>query len=207
MSGGYPGEYSKGKRIELGETSTGKRRHTKTVFCSCVCIDVVVFHCGTSRNGNELLTAGGRVLAVSAVAPSLEEALSSVYTAVDKISFEGKVYRRDIAHRQGNITSRIVNAHFCTRALTSANSVGKGLTYEQAGVSVDAGNALVDAIKPYVRATKRTGSDGEIGGFGGVFDLKAVGYKDPLLVSGTDGVGTKLRIAIETGIHESVGEF
>jgi len=90
--------------------------------------------------------------------------------------------------------------------LTGANAAVKGLTYEQAGVSVDVGNSLVDAIKPYVRATKRAGADAEIGGFGGIFDLKAVGYKDPLLVSGTDGVGTKLRIAIETGIHDLVGE-
>lgn len=90
--------------------------------------------------------------------------------------------------------------------MTPANSAVKGLTYEQAGVSVDAGNSLVDAIKPYVRATKRPGADAEIGGFGGIFDLKAVGYKDPLLVSGTDGVGTKIRIAIETCIHDLVGE-
>lgn len=89
--------------------------------------------------------------------------------------------------------------------MAGANSVVKGLTYQQAGVSVDAGNSLVDVIKPYVRATKRTGSDAEIGGFGGIFDLKAVEYKDPLLVSGTDGVGTKLRIAIETGIHDLAG--
>lgn len=97
-------------------------------------------------------------------------------------------------------------AHLQVRVLTAANPTVKGLTYEQAGVSVDAGNSLVDAIKPHVRATKRTGSDAEIGGFGGVFDLKAVGYKDPLLVSGTDGVGTKLRVAIETGIHDLAGE-
>ena len=64
-------------------------------------------------------------------------------------------------------------------------------------MSVDAGNALVDAIKPLVRSTKRPGSDSEIGGFGGIFDLKAAGFKDPVLVSGTDGVGTKLRVAIE----------
>lgn len=81
-----------------------------------------------------------------------------------------------------------------------------GLTYEQAGVSVDAGNALVDAIKPFVRATRRPGSDGIIGGFGGVFDLQAAGYQDPVLVSGTDGVGTKLRVAFEVGIHDSVGK-
>jgi phosphoribosylamine--glycine ligase / phosphoribosylformylglycinamidine cyclo-ligase len=80
-----------------------------------------------------------------------------------------------------------------------------GLTYAQAGVSIDAGNALVQAIKPYVRSTRRPGADAEIGGFGGVFDLKAAGYTDPLLVSGTDGVGTKLRIAVDAGIHDTVG--
>lgn len=80
------------------------------------------------------------------------------------------------------------------------------LTYAQAGVSVDAGNSLVDAIKPLVRSTRRVGADAEIGGFGGVFDLKAVGYKDPVLVSGTDGVGTKLRVAMDAGLHDTVGE-
>lgn len=81
------------------------------------------------------------------------------------------------------------------------------MTYAQAGVSVDAGNALVEAIKPYVRATRRSGADAEIGGFGGIFDLKATGYKDPVLVSGTDGVGTKLRIAVDTRIHHLVGKL
>ncbi|KAG8757126.1 hypothetical protein FRC14_002367 [Serendipita sp. 396] len=75
-----------------------------------------------------------------------------------------------------------------------------------AGVSVDAGNALVEAIKPFVKETRRLGADGTIGGFGGVFDLKAAGFgEDTLLVAGTDGVGTKLRIALESGIHETVG--
>lgn len=81
------------------------------------------------------------------------------------------------------------------------------MTYAAAGVSVDAGNALVEAIKPMVKTTRRTGADGEIGGFGGVFDLKAAGYKDPVLVSGTDGVGTKLRVAVDVGIHDLVGMF
>lgn len=81
----------------------------------------------------------------------------------------------------------------------------KGLTYRDAGVDIDAGNALVEAIKPLVRATRRAGADAEIGGFGGVFDLKATGYRDPVLVAATDGVGTKLRIAIETGIHDTIG--
>lgn len=64
---------------------------------------------------------------------------------------------------------------------------------------------MVEAIKPYVRATRRTGADAEIGGFGGVFDLKAIGYTDPILVSGTDGVGTKLRVAVDVGVHDLVG--
>jgi len=80
-----------------------------------------------------------------------------------------------------------------------------GLTYADAGVNIDAGEALVDRIKPLVKATQRLGADGSIGGFGGAFDLKAAGFKDPVLVSGTDGVGTKLRIAIDTGILDTVG--
>jgi len=81
----------------------------------------------------------------------------------------------------------------------------KGLTYADAGVDIDAGDRLVDRIKPMVKATQRLGADGSIGGFGGAFDLKAAGFKDPVLISGTDGVGTKLRIAIDTGILNTVG--
>lgn len=80
-----------------------------------------------------------------------------------------------------------------------------GLTYADAGVDIDAGNRLVDLIKPMVRATARPGADAEIGGFGGLFDLKAAGFKDPVLVAATDGVGTKVKIAIETGIHSGIG--
>ncbi|RPF70893.1 phosphoribosylformylglycinamidine cyclo-ligase [Aurantiacibacter spongiae] len=78
-------------------------------------------------------------------------------------------------------------------------------TYEQAGVSIDAGNALVRAIGPLAKATRRPGADGEIGGFGGFFDPKAAGYVDPLLVAANDGVGTKLKLAIEHDRHDSVG--
>ncbi len=80
-----------------------------------------------------------------------------------------------------------------------------GLSYADAGVDVDKGNALVEAIKPLVAATRRPGADADIGGFGGIFDLKAAGYADPLLVAANDGVGTKVKIAIETGIHDTVG--
>lgn len=80
-----------------------------------------------------------------------------------------------------------------------------GLTYADSGVDIDAGNRLVDLIKPMVRATARPGADAEIGGFGGLFDLKAAGFRDPILVAATDGVGTKVKIAIETGLHGGIG--
>ena len=79
------------------------------------------------------------------------------------------------------------------------------LTYAQAGVDIDAGNALVDRIKPLTRATRRPGADGEIGGFGGLFDLKAAGFNDPILVAANDGVGTKVKIAIDSGIFDTIG--
>jgi phosphoribosylformylglycinamidine cyclo-ligase len=85
------------------------------------------------------------------------------------------------------------------------NNGKNGLTYAQAGVDIDAGNRMVDMIKPLVRATARPGADAEIGGFGGLFDLKRAGFKDPVLVAGTDGVGTKLVIAIEAGKHDTIG--
>jgi len=81
----------------------------------------------------------------------------------------------------------------------------KPLTYADAGVSIDAGNALVKAIGPLARSTARPGADAELGGFGGFFDLRAAGYQDPLLVAANDGVGTKLKLAIETGRHGGVG--
>ena len=86
------------------------------------------------------------------------------------------------------------------------NLPSNGLSYKQAGVDIDAGNALVEAIKPAVRSTRRPGADGEIGGFGGLFDLKAAGFVDPVLVAANDGVGTKLKIAIDTGKHDTIGQ-
>ncbi|KAI0778429.1 aminoimidazole ribonucleotide synthetase [Trametes elegans] len=174
-SQGYPGSYAKGKEITIGQMPSGELPQLL----------------GRSTVGGYLMATNrylrGRVLVVSAYAPTLQGALDAAYAGVENISFEGKVFRRDIAHRA-----------------LSAKAAG-GLTYAQAGVSVDAGNALVEAIKPYVRATRRPGADAEIGGFGGVFDLKATGYKDPVLVSGTDGVGTKLRVAMDVGLHDFVG--
>ena len=85
------------------------------------------------------------------------------------------------------------------------SKAAKEITYADAGVDIDAGNALVDKIKPLAKRTMRSGVMSGLGGFGGLFDLKAAGYKDPILVAATDGVGTKLRIAIETGQLETIG--
>jgi phosphoribosylformylglycinamidine cyclo-ligase len=81
-----------------------------------------------------------------------------------------------------------------------------GLTYKEAGVDIDAGEALVERIAPAARATRRPGADADLGGFGGLFDLKAAGFRDPVLVAATDGVGTKLKIAIETGLYDGIGQ-
>jgi phosphoribosylformylglycinamidine cyclo-ligase len=80
-----------------------------------------------------------------------------------------------------------------------------GLSYADAGVNISAGNALVDAIKPLARSTRRKGADAALGGFGGLFDLKTCGFRDPVLVAANDGVGTKLRLAIDAGQHHGVG--
>ena len=84
-------------------------------------------------------------------------------------------------------------------------SLRNGLTYADAGVDIDAGEMLVDAIKPLAKSTRRPGAEASLGGFGALFDLKAAGFEDPLIVATTDGVGTKLKIAIETGRHDGVG--
>ncbi len=89
--------------------------------------------------------------------------------------------------------------------MSNTDARRKGLTYAQAGVDIDAGNALVEAIKPAAKRTARSGVMSGLGGFGALFDLKGAGYKDPILVAATDGVGTKLRIAIDTGHVDTIG--
>lgn len=87
----------------------------------------------------------------------------------------------------------------------STATQGAALSYRDAGVDIDAGDALVEAIKPLTRSTRRRGMMGDLGGFGALFDPKAAGFTDPVLVASTDGVGTKLKIAIETATHDTVG--
>ena len=104
------------------------------------------------------------------------------------------------AHNQGKVP-----APDSGEGLDSRAAGAEGLDYRAAGVDIEAGDALVDAIKPLARATSRAGVMGGLGGFGALFDLKAAGFTDPILVSTTDGVGTKLKIAIDTGLHDTVG--
>ncbi|KAJ3197626.1 hypothetical protein HK101_002054 [Irineochytrium annulatum] len=153
-SEGYPGSYPKNREITVGSVN-----------------DALVFHAGTSVVDGKLLTSGGRVLAVTGVADSLEGALkrAAIKLLKDKVTV--------------------------------------GMTYASAGVSIDAGNLLVEKIKSCVKATRRPGADADIGGFGGVFDLLAAGYGDSetILVSGTDGVGTKLKLAQACNLHGTIG--
>src|ERR1700742_1263345 len=81
-----------------------------------------------------------------------------------------------------------------------------GLTYKDSGVDIDAGEALVARIAPAAKATRRSGADADLGGFGGLFDLAAAGFKDPVLVAATDGVGTKLKLGIDTGLFDGLGQ-
>lgn len=193
-SAGYPGNYKKGSEIKLGEAPAG----------------VTFFHAGTKlEKDGRLVTSGGRVLGVTAVAASLREAVDLAYKGVEAVEFEGKTFRKDIAHRWVALWVpfffELAEGAHTTRSAFSAGAQRQGLTYAAAGVSIDAGNKLVEDIKAVVKSTARPGSDSVIGGFGGLFDLKAAGFVDPILVSGTDGVGTKLKIAQSTGIHDSIG--
>ena len=108
------------------------------------------------------------------MANSLAVAVQHSQLAASLIKFEGKQFRRDIAY--DSLTNNL------------------SLSYADCGVDICAGDALVTSIKPFAKATARRGCVEDLGGFGGVFDLKQTGYKDPLLISGTDGVGTKLKV-------------
>ncbi|CEP62974.1 bifunctional aminoimidazole ribotide synthase/glycinamide ribotide synthase LALA0_S06e08152g [Lachancea lanzarotensis] len=179
-AGGYPETYAKGDAITIDRSKLPKNAY--------------IFHAGTKEEGGEVLTAGGRVIAASAVAPTLKEAVAKAYEGVECIQFKNRYFRKDIAYRAFKLAEQ-------------AEKMTQSITYAEAGVSVDNGNLLVQKIKEKVRSTKRSGADSDIGGFGGLFDLKAAGYNtdETLLVAATDGVGTKLIIAQETDIHDTVG--
>lgn len=175
---GYPGPYAKNRTITLQKTPA----------------DTMVFQAGTIKSDKKLLSTGGRVICSTATAETLEDAVKKAYVGMNAIKFEGMFFRKDIAHRAFSIKKE-------------QQSTETPLTYASAGVSIDAGNSLIEQIKQDVKATRRPGADAEIGGFGGLFDLAAAGYhaKSPSIVVATDGVGTKLKLAYQMDKHDTVG--
>lgn len=147
----------------------------------------IVFHGGTKRVGMDIISSGGRVLTVVSVARTLKEAASEAQAGIRMIQLQGSFYRKDIAQKE---LKRVQDM---------------GLTYKASGVDIDAGEKLVDRIKKFAVLTNRSGVMDTLGGFGALFDLHAAGYEKPILVSGTDGVGTKLRVALECKKFDTVG--
>ncbi|CAL4124625.1 unnamed protein product, partial [Meganyctiphanes norvegica] len=172
VSGGYPGSYPKGKII-TGLDEASNIPH------------VSIYHAGTKLEGENIVTSGGRVLAVTVTDETLSSAAAKATSVSSSITFEGVFYRKDISAK-----ARL--SRECR------------LTYASSGVDIVAGDALVAAIKGAASATNRSGVLGDLGSFGGVFDVKAAGFKDPLLISGTDGVGTKLKVVAVTDIKATV---
>jgi len=139
------------------------------------------------------------VFAVNATALDLKSAVNLAYEAMKSVKFSLMHFRTDIAYRLSHLFFTLTVRAF------KKQPASKGLTYESAGVSIEAGNTLVERIKPFVKATRRPGADGEIGGFGGLFDLKAAGFKDPVLVAGIDGIGTKIKVAQAVRKYDTIG--
>ncbi|KAL8656849.1 MAG: hypothetical protein Q9226_002498, partial [Calogaya cf. arnoldii] len=180
-AGGYPGSYNKGDTITIDTEAYEVK-------------DTHIFHAGTSLESDVLRSAGGRVLAATAVAPDLKTALSKAYNTMSKIHFKGMHYRKDIAHRALSHSS------------SNHERQEAPLTYASAGVSIDAGTELVDRIKSLAASTRQFGTKSSIGSFGGQVDLAAAGYEQsPIISSGVDGVGTKSRLAIRMNKHNTIG--
>lgn len=175
-SGGYPGEYAVGRAI-AGVEDAGEV--------------ALVFHGGTRRDaGGILRTAGGRVLSVTAVAESLGEAVARAYEGLDRIGFAGMHARRDIGWR----------------ALGAAAGPSAAVTYRDAGVDIDAANEAVRRMKGAIESTFTAHVLSGVGSFGGLFDGAALaGYRDPVLVASTDGVGTKTMIAAALDRWDTIG--
>ncbi|KAG5518034.1 hypothetical protein PMAC_003220 [Pneumocystis sp. 'macacae'] len=172
---GYPHSYEKGKLVDINILEEG----------------IIVFHAGTNiSESKKIITSGGRVLSISATGTTLSEAAENVYRNIKSIFFENMFNRTDIAYRESNTTD--VNPK-------------KIITYSSSGVSIETTNSFLNIIKPKIQSTKRLGSDATIGGFGGIFDLKALGYEDPLLIGAIDGIGTKIKIAQIMNKHDTIG--
>uniref|UniRef100_P00967 Trifunctional purine biosynthetic protein adenosine-3 n=2 Tax=Drosophila melanogaster TaxID=7227 RepID=PUR2_DROME len=152
----------------------------------------LVFHSGLAVNAQkEALTNGGRVLIAIALDGSLKEAAAKATKLAGSISFSGSgaQYRTDIAQK----------------AFKIASASTPGLSYKDSGVDIDAGDALVQRIKPLSRGTQRPGVIGGLGGFGGLFRLKELTYKEPVIAEATQGVGAKIHLALTHEFYENVG--
>ncbi|XP_011363971.1 trifunctional purine biosynthetic protein adenosine-3 [Pteropus vampyrus] len=160
-----------------------------TGFSEAQALGLEVFQAGTALKDGKVVTNGGRVLTVTAIQENLISALKEAKKGLAAIKFEGAIYRRDIGYRAIAFLQQ-----------------PRGLTYKESGVDIAAGNMLVRKIKHLAKATSRPGCDVDLGGFAGLFDLKAAGFKDPLLACGTDGVGTKLKIAQQCNKHDTIGQ-
>ncbi|EGG22934.1 phosphoribosylamine-glycine ligase [Cavenderia fasciculata] len=161
---------------------------------------LMLFQAGTTvvqapDHTSRLVTSGGRVLSTTALAADLEAAIRAAYVGVAAVSFEGMQFRKDIGHRA---ITYLANKR-------SAETGTSGVSYSESGVDIERGDAVVDNIAPMAKTTNRSGCVSDLGGFGALFDVKAAGFKDPILVSGTDGVGTKLKIAQEVNRHQDIG--
>ena len=166
-SKGYP------EKVEVG----------KPVKFEALSANTVCFHAGTKFDNNEVITSGGRVFGLTAWANDINSAVKLVYANVDKVSFEGMQYRKDIAHR----------------AL-------KKSSYADSGVSIDAGNITVDLMKDAVKSTYTPSVLSGLGSFGGLYDVSALKEFDkPVLVASTDGVGTKVKLAASVGRYRGIG--
>ena len=156
-AGGYPGNYVRGDTLTIDPPPKGS-----------VSPDRVIFHAGTTLSGNTLKTAGGRVIAATSIAATLEDAIADAYALMSTIHFKDIHYRTDIGQK--------------ALRRKKASSNGQAMSYAGAGVSVSSGNELVDRIKAMVASTARPGASASIGGFGGEFDLSAAGYNEVSLM-------------------------
>ena len=180
-AGGYPGPYVRGEIITLKAPPS----------------DIMIFHAGTALASQELTTAGGRVIAATSTAATLDAAIMLAYTGISTIHFPDMHHRTDIGHRALNTTSS---------SATETQPIGPSITYASAGVDITSGNNLVKRITSHVSSTARSGALADLGGFGGLFDLAAAGYNSPpTLIGAIDGVGTKLKIAHAMNRHDTVG--
>ena len=181
-SAGYPGRYEKGIPI------TGIDEAASVP-------GVTVFHAGTSVAGDGLVTAGGRVLAVTGVQPTLPMALACAYHGIEHITFNGMQFRNDIGGRLTGILDED----------GGQSPLPRSVTYSDAGVDIDSGMRAVELMKRDVTSTYGPEVLGGIGSFGGMYDASRLG-PDAVLVASTDGVGTKTKIASAMGRYNTIGQ-